>query len=164
MKFDSVYDFFKYLIDNNIDLCKMDIRLTPLDGVSSRLVAFPEDKKKTEEKKPTLKAEDFKVSLKDLTNNPNIPIKLAENNVLFVEDFSIPPFSCGTISLKLLGRDLLLNACRENDIIKTKLNIQINETTVLNLDFFVKKDVELANTLTLTENTIHDHTRPDIKD
>lgn len=152
MKFESIYCFFKYLIDNNIDLCKMDVELTPIDEDDSpSIVEAP------------LNGE-LKIFLEDLTDNPQINYKISNENILYVEDCAMRPFSCGTISIKLFGHDLLLNGCckDENDI-KTSLNIKINENSIKNVDFSVKKDIKLANTLGILEKIIYDHTGTDIK-
>jgi hypothetical protein len=110
-------------------------------------------------------AQNFQIFLEDLSGEPCITSRISTENVLYVEDCSIVPNSCGAMSINFLGRTVMLNACRTEDgTIKTKLNIRINENTIKNVDFFIKKDVQSANTIEIMEKLIYDNVRPNIKD
>ena len=134
LSFNSLNEFQQYIAENNIQLSDLEIFQN-------------EDDKQ-------IIPEEVNVSLVSLHDNPVVKAKVGENNILYVNELNINENTCMPSMINVLGRKLSVVLCNYEGKTHTKLNIALENKTLYNVEFELKKMEENNFIMEVTKETI----------
>ena len=124
MKFNSLEDLVKYIVQENVNLKYTDIDFKPdLQEVTESEV------------KPVV--ESASIVLEIFSDSPTVNASYGDENVLFVESFEALKNACGSGKIKFMGREIISNICEMDDTAHITLPIRIDDK-VSRIEFTLK--------------------------
>lgn len=79
------------------------------------------------------------VKLLSLMDAPKIDCTLTESeNVIYVDSLDVIKGFCGTGRIGLLDKEILINVCESDNVVRVNLDLSVNNKKLSNVQFMVK--------------------------
>jgi hypothetical protein len=133
MNFKSFAELHDYIGRNYSDLSKVDVSFHLAEGCSCRSCGC-DDKPLQESSINAISV----VKITTLAEAPAIDAELGSENEIYVQSADVIKDACGTGSISVLGRKILMNVCEMDNVIHASLDIEVNGKEYTKVPFVVK--------------------------
>lgn len=134
MKFSNFDELIKYLKDEDLYISDLEFTKSeqkkgkPKEGSEGSDSQKNRENNKEERGVKESTIGEYKAKIKSFSDNPEIPLELSNENIIYVNEFTSIPNSCHMGKIRLLNREVYAGICNEDDNSKLDLMLEYQDS------------------------------------